>query len=120
MAKLIKAENLNYGRLRNSSVRLDEKVIAIVGPNEAGKSTFLEALQLGPSGSGIKQNRIPRSISNENPFTVVKLVYQLSPDDENVLKNNPLALDVCPRRVAVTVKSNSELEVTFEPPEFGS
>ena len=42
--RLIDANITGFGRLRDVKVNLDGKVIAVVGPNEAGKSTLLRAL----------------------------------------------------------------------------
>ena len=42
--RLISAHILGYGRLADASINLDSKVIAVVGPNEAGKTTLLNAL----------------------------------------------------------------------------
>ncbi len=42
--RLISAHVTGYGRLIDTKVNLDSKVIAIVGPNEAGKTSLLEAL----------------------------------------------------------------------------
>lgn len=42
--RLIKAEISGFGRLAGAKVNLDNKVIAVVGPNEAGKTTLLKAL----------------------------------------------------------------------------
>ncbi|MFC5930363.1 hypothetical protein D6T64_16035 [Cryobacterium melibiosiphilum] len=42
--RLISARIRGYGRIVDSKINLDAKVIAIVGPNEAGKTTLLKAL----------------------------------------------------------------------------
>lgn len=42
--RLISAHVQGYGRIVDSKINLDAKVIAIVGPNEAGKTTLLKAL----------------------------------------------------------------------------
>jgi uncharacterized protein YhaN len=38
--RLISARIRGYGRIVDSKINLDAKVIAIVGPNEAGKTTL--------------------------------------------------------------------------------
>jgi energy-coupling factor transporter ATP-binding protein EcfA2 len=43
--KLIDVEIFQFRRLQRAKVNFDGKVIAIVGPNEAGKSSLLEALR---------------------------------------------------------------------------
>ena len=42
--RLISAHILGYGRLADAAINLDSKVVAVVGPNEAGKTTLLNAL----------------------------------------------------------------------------
>ncbi len=41
---LVRVDLNGFRRFLDTSINLDEKVIAIVGPNEAGKSSFLDAL----------------------------------------------------------------------------
>jgi predicted ATP-dependent endonuclease of OLD family len=42
--RLVSARIKGYGRLVDTKINLDSKVIAVVGPNEAGKTTLLKAL----------------------------------------------------------------------------
>ena len=44
--RLISAQVRGVGRLVDATIKLDQKLVAIVGPNEAGKSTLLKALSL--------------------------------------------------------------------------
>lgn len=44
--RLVAARIRGVGRLVDTSIKLDQKLVAIVGPNEAGKSTLLKALCL--------------------------------------------------------------------------
>ena len=41
---LISARIRAAGRLLNTTIKLDQKLVAIVGPNAAGKTTLLNAL----------------------------------------------------------------------------
>lgn len=41
---------MNYRRHRDSTIELDDKMNIVVGDNECGKSTFLEAIHLALSG----------------------------------------------------------------------
>lgn len=44
--RLVTAKIRGVGRLVDTTIKLDQKLVAIVGPNEAGKSTLLKALSL--------------------------------------------------------------------------
>lgn len=44
--RLVAAKIRGVGRLVDTNIKLDQKLVAIVGPNEAGKSTLLKALSL--------------------------------------------------------------------------
>lgn len=67
--ELYKAKIKGFKRLSNVDITLNGKIIAIIGPNEAGKSSFLEVLE---------------QIENTNPIPVKSLsrVNQISPNDK--------------------------------------
>ena len=47
----------NYRCLQDSNIKLNEKLNILVGDNECGKSTFLQAIQLALTWLGIMAHR---------------------------------------------------------------
>lgn len=81
--RLVKASVTGFGRIASADINLDRRVIAIVGPNEAGKSTLLDALthietrKLFPAARRTR-GRIP---GLGDDVVVVELSYTLEEDD---------------------------------------
>lgn len=76
---------VDYRRFRDATVNLDSKMIAILGPNESGKSSLLDALAIFND-----QNRVPdpalRKGSEKGDHRIVgELTYRLSKDDRAVI-----------------------------------
>ena len=81
--RLIKAEISGFGRLANVKVNLDNKVIAVVGPNEAGKTTLLKALAYIDNGESLSVTERSRGVQPEiaDNHVVVRTQYLLSDED---------------------------------------
>jgi energy-coupling factor transporter ATP-binding protein EcfA2 len=93
--RLISARILGYGRLVDASINLDSKVVAIVGPNEAGKTTLLNALAHVSSDSAletIERSRGSKDVTDATQFVEVKFV--LDGDDRESVVDLDLDLPV--------------------------
>ncbi|MDO3401044.1 AAA family ATPase [Mycolicibacterium neoaurum] len=79
-----KAEFSGFGRLANAQINLDHKVVAIVGPNEAGKTTLLKALAYIDSGQSLTVVERSRSLPGGIPddHVVVRVQYRLNENDQ--------------------------------------
>ncbi|MFE5671667.1 AAA family ATPase [Agromyces sp. NPDC056523] len=98
--RLISAEVSGFGRLAAGSVNLDNRVIAIVGPNEAGKTTLLRALEYISSGDTLAVHERSRHMTVNDDQTVVRVRFRLDPDDIALV--NDLELDEAPESMAVS------------------
>ena len=92
--RLTRIQLTGYSRFRSADSRVDEHVIAFVGPNEAGKSTLLRALDWLTDP---KAKALPWAVRNrENPpedyEVVVRAVFVPSSDELDRIRN--LKLDV--------------------------
>lgn len=83
--RLIKAEFYGFGRLADGAVNLDNKVVAIVGPNEAGKTTLLRGLAYVSNGATLLASERSRGASVPDDQVVVRTRYVLDSGDLDAL-----------------------------------
>lgn len=88
--RLVKAEVRGFGRLADGKVNLDSKVIAVVGPNEAGKTTLLRALAYVDNGGTLAASERSRGIDVADDATVVRVQYLLDDDDRAAVEEHDL------------------------------
>ncbi len=84
--RLISARILGYGRLVDTKVNLDSKLIAFVGPNESGKTTFLKALAYLDEDRALSKMERSRGGAIADSTPVVTVRFQLSEDDRLALQ----------------------------------
>lgn len=81
--RLSKAEFSGFGRLADAQVNLDHKVVAIVGPNEAGKTTLLKGLAYIDNGESLTVAQRSRGLPHiADDHVVVRVQYRLSEEDQ--------------------------------------
>jgi ABC-type transport system involved in cytochrome c biogenesis ATPase subunit len=79
--RLVKAKITGFGRLAEGTVNLDNKVIAIVGPNEAGKTTLLRALAYTDNAATLSASERSRGLAIDDGDVVVRVQYLLDAQD---------------------------------------
>lgn len=89
--RLHSVEINGFGRIAKATLNLAGHVIAIVGPNEAGKSTLLDALQYLGSGETLPAGRRTRGLGVADADTIVKAKFDLDEDDRAAVKELDLA-----------------------------
>lgn len=89
-----------YGRLVNTKVNLDSKVIAIVGPNEAGKTTLLKALAHINCSDAVSSAQRSRAADVPDAADIVTAYYALDDADRAALAE--LHLDETPRTMSAS------------------
>ncbi|WP_432457850.1 AAA family ATPase [Cellulomonas iranensis] len=112
--RLISARVRGIGRLVDTKLNLDAKVIAVVGPNEAGKSTLLRALEYLSSGAesvpAAERSRAAE-VSDETRSIEVKFVLE----DEDLQTLEDLDLREKPRQVTFIRQAGGRVFVDITP-----
>lgn len=115
--RLVSARVRGYRRLVDASVNLDSKVIALVGPNEAGKTTFLKALAYLDGDDKLdpvdRSRAVDADVDDETP--VIEVRFALDDGDRAVAVG--LDLEDAPRTLfASRLAGGGEVEVDIQPP----
>ncbi|WP_166383029.1 AAA family ATPase [Catellatospora methionotrophica] len=90
--RLTKVHVHGFRRLVDTSVNVDAKLIAFLGPNEAGKTSFLEALTTIADPSEIADSDLPRQLAGRpRSPKVLTVTFILDSKDRELLRQAFLA-----------------------------
>ncbi len=84
--RLINAKISGFRRFQNTGINLDGRLIAVVGPNESGKTSLLAALSRLEDGEPIARRDLTRGTSPAAEHTVIEARYLLSEEDRDLVK----------------------------------
>jgi hypothetical protein len=82
--RLVRIQIVGFGRLTNSSFSADRKLTAVLGPNEAGKSTLLKSLLSLNGDDPIPHSARNRTSNVNDEDIVVEAEYRLDPQDTQI------------------------------------
>lgn len=111
---MTKIEFHGYKRLLDTSCNVDANLIAFVGPNEAGKTTVLEALEWLSVGGPLDQRKVNRTLDPDLAGPVVTAVFAIEHVDRDSFAG--VETDVTPHTVRFSRYQDGSLETNFDPP----
>lgn len=112
--RLTTAKIRGVGRLVDTTLKLDQKLVAIVGPNEAGKSTLLKGLSLIETEEPLpvsERSRTGAQITDTDNIVTLTLVIEDSDRDSL----SELGLAEVPQQFQVHRRAGGERRYTITP-----
>lgn len=114
--RLTKAFINGFGRIAAGSVDLTPRVVAVVGPNEAGKSTLLDALHyLTDTSSTLPSTRRSRTAKPSDDATVVRGIYVL--EEHETQSFSDMDLEELPRKLELSRKAGETTRYMLVEPD---
>ena len=110
---LMKLELAGFRRFGNATIDFLGPLVAIVGPNEAGKSSILEALTRLNSDDPLPDSDLTRAAMPPSDAVVITARFELEADDQRAIAQIPEARDV--KRIVVTKRRDGRRQRTLEP-----
>ncbi|MCA1702721.1 MAG: AAA family ATPase, partial [Actinobacteria bacterium] len=112
--RLIKVDCMGYRRFLNTAeMDVDRDLICVVGPNAAGKSSFLEALTRLNDNDDFEGIEITRNAA-AGTTTQVRARFVLEPDERALLDDIPEAREA--RQLIVFKRNGGRVRALVEPP----
>lgn len=111
--RLTKIEFNGYKRLRSTKCNVDGKLIAFLGPNEAGKSSILNGLVWLLEGDELPSSERSRGMQLEPDAEVVKATFALSKEDIDSVSS--IETDERPRVFTVSRTAGGKLRNSVLP-----
>lgn len=74
-----------FKRFQNATVNLDRNLIAFVGPNEAGKSSFFEVLASTENQDEFTNKQLSRDGNYDDEHDIIELAYSIEENDLDIL-----------------------------------
>lgn len=112
--RLTKIKFHGYKRLLDTGCNVDADLISFVGPNEAGKTTVLEALAWLTEGGTLDPRKVNRTVGTTLQGPVVTAVFALEASDLRAISE--VDTNVAPRTVSFSRTREGAEQVTFDPP----
>lgn len=83
--RLLNVQISGFRRLDGVRLNVDGRIIAIVGPNEAGKSSVLDALLFSETGEALRRRDRTHRLALEEEHVVIRSTYLLDGADRDAL-----------------------------------
>lgn len=114
VVRLMKVEFKGFKRLRETSCNFDGRLIALIGPNEAGKSSVLSALDWHCNGErALLPHERSRDLQVPDEENVVRVTYLL--DDDDKAKLTELPREEHPSRFVAVRTAGGEMRTSVFP-----
>lgn len=112
--RLVKVTFRGFRRFESTVAYLDRKVVALVGPNEAGKTSVLDALASLESSDAFPSQDVTRGLDLDEDVAIVEARYELAADDRALASQVGGSGE--PRWFVISKLRNGEVTHRVEPP----